>query len=231
MIPSATTFDPGQPDGTNRSMEIAISADGAPEPGKLYEIPARCGLAVRVSKGQTLTVINPAGFQVCDFWIFAADDLNEYSSMEHLHTALGSIFPKVGDGVASNLRRPLMTITEDTSPGVHDTVIAACDHNRYRQLGVDDYHDNCIDNLRQALIAIGLRAPAVPAPFNLWMNVPVQPDGSTSFEPPVSKPGDQMSFRAETDVIAVMSACPQDVTPVNGEGTSPERLEFRVTSG
>lgn len=231
MIPAAATFDPGQPDGTNSSLQLAISADGTPELDKTYEIQARCGMAVRVSKGQSLTVINPAGFQVCDFWVFAADDLNEYSSMEHLHTSLGSIFPKVGDGVTSNLRRALMTITEDTSPGMHDTVIAACDHNRYRQLGVEEYHDNCADNLRQALIAIGLRAPAIPAPFNLWMNVPVQPDGSTSFEPPVSKPGDQMSFRAEMDVIAVMSACPQDVTPVNGEGTSPERLEFRVTGG
>ncbi|WP_343211988.1 urea carboxylase-associated family protein (plasmid) [Aliisedimentitalea scapharcae] len=226
-----TVFDPGQPDGTNRSLDIAISADGSPEPGRLYTIAARCGMAVRVNAGQTLTISNPSGHQVCDFWIFASDDLGEYSSMEHLHTALGSIFPKVGDGITSNLRHDLMTITEDTSPGVHDTVIASCDHARYQQLGCAEYHDNCADNLRQALIAIGLRAPAIPAPFNLWMNVPVRADGSTSFEPPVSAPGDQMSFRAETDVVAVMSACPQDVTPVNGVGTTPDTLEFRVTGG
>jgi uncharacterized protein YcgI (DUF1989 family) len=231
MTVSATPFDPGQPDGTNRSLEIAISADGTPEPGRTYDIPARCGMAVRVNAGEVLTITNPAGYQVCDFWIFNADDLQEYSSMEHLHTSLLSIFPKVGDGVTSNLRRSLMTITEDTSPGVHDTVIANCDHARYQQLGVGHYHDNCADNLRQALIAIGLRAPAIPAPFNLWMNVPVQPDGSLSFEPPVSKPGDYMRFRADMNVIAVMSACPQDVTPVNGEGTSPAGLTFRVDRG
>ena len=71
---------------------------------------ARCGVAVRVELNQQLTIINPTGHQVCDFWIFAADDMGEYSSMEHLHTALNSIFPKVGDGVISNQRRKLMTI-------------------------------------------------------------------------------------------------------------------------
>jgi uncharacterized protein YcgI (DUF1989 family) len=221
-------FDPGRPDGTNQSMEIGLPGGGRPELGKTYEIPPRCGMAVRVAAGQVLTVTNPAGFQVCDFWVFNALDLLEHSSMEHLHTTLLSIFPKVGDGVTSNLRNSLMTITVDTSPGVHDTVIASCDHARYQQLGCSEYHDNCADNLRQAMLAIGLRAPTLPAPFNLWMNVPVQPDGSTSFKPPVSKPGDYMSFRAEMDVIAVMSACPHDVTPVNGEGTIPDRLEFRV---
>ena len=33
-------------------------------------------------------------------------------------------------------------------------------------------------------------------------------------------PGDRMSFRAETGVVAVMSACPQDLTPVNGIGVA-----------
>ena len=223
------SFDPSIPDGTNRSLEIAVSADGVPEMEHTYTIDARCGAAVRIDAGQQLTVINPSGNQVCDFWVFAATDIGEYSSMEHLHTALGSIFPKVGDGVTSNLRRTLMTIIEDTSVGVHDTVIASCDHARYQQLGCTQYHDNCADNLRQALTAIGLKAPAIPAPFNLWMNVPVQADGSTSFMPPVSKPGDQMAFRADMDVIAVMSACPQDVTPVNGVGVAPDILKFYVT--
>jgi uncharacterized protein YcgI (DUF1989 family) len=31
------------------------------------------------------------------------------------------------------------------------------------------------------------------------------------------------------DVIAVMSACPQDFTPVNGVGVAPDILEFYVT--
>lgn len=216
-------------DGSNRSLDLAISADGTAEPGRLYTLDARCGVAVRLRRGQVLRIVNPSGHQVCDFWAFAADNLHEYLSMAHCHTALGSIFPKVGDGLVTNLRRVLFTMTMDTSPGVHDTVIACCDQARYRELGCTAYHDNCADNLRMALMAIGEAAPLVPAPFNIWMNVPVARDGTTRFAPPVSKPGDAVALRAEADVIAVMSACPQDMTPVNGEGVAPDILQFEVS--
>lgn len=220
--------DTSVPDGENRSLNSAISADGTAEIGRAFNVPARCGVAAKLSRGQMLEIVNPSGHQVCDFFAFAAGDLHEHLSMAHVHTSLGSIFPKVGDSLVSNLRRALLTITEDTSPGVHDTVIACCDHARYRELGCEGYHDNCADNLRMALIAIGHTAPLIPAPFNIWMNVPVGVDGSTRFEPPVSNAGDRISMRAETDIIAVMSACPQDLTPVNGAGLPSGPLEFRV---
>ena len=221
----------GAPDGTNRSLDLAISEDGSATAGATYTIEANCGVAVCLKKGNTLSVINPSGHQVCDFWAFAAGNLHEYMSMAHVHTALDSIFPKTGDSLVTNLRRSLLTIIEDTSPGVHDTIIACCDHARYRQLGCESYHDNCADNLLMALIAIGLQAPLIPAPFNIWMNVPVQGDGSTCFESPVSKAGDRISFRAEIDAVAVMSACPQDLTPVNGVGVAPDILQFMVSDG
>lgn len=212
----------------NKTPELAVSNDGVPEIAKRYTIDPRCGVAVRLRKGQLLRIFNPSGHQVCDFWAFAAHDLQEHLSMAHLHTSLGSIFPKTGDPLVTNLRRPLLWITEDTSPGVHDTVVACCDAARYRELGCEGYHDNCADNLRMALSAIGQDAPFVPAPFNIWMNVPVAADGSTHFAAPVSNPGDVISLRAEDEAIAVMSACPQDMTPVNGEGVAPDILQFEV---
>ena len=148
--------------------------------------------------------------------------------MAHLHTSIGSLFPKVGDPLVTNERRALLRITNDTSPGVHDTVVACCDAARYRELGCTEYHDNCADNLRMAVAAIGLEAPFVPAPFNIWMNVPIGSDGSTHFAAPLSAPGDMITLRAELDTIAVMSACPQDMTPVNGEGVAPDVLQFEV---
>ncbi|MEM6940914.1 MAG: urea carboxylase-associated family protein [Pseudomonadota bacterium] len=219
---------PHVPDGTNASLTSAVSSDGRPVLGQRYRVPPRCGVAVRLAKGQGLQVVNPSGHQVCDFFAFVADGLTEYLSMAHLHTSLSTVFPKVGDPLVSNLRRPLLTLTEDTSPGVHDTIVACCDHARYQELGCDTYHDNCADNLRMALMAIGLKAPLIPAPFNIWMNVPLAPNGGTQFVPPVSRPGDRVEFRAEVEVIAVMSACPQDQTPVNGVGVAPGPLAFEV---
>ena len=219
-------FHPSEPVGRNQTENNAISNNGIPELGKRYAIAARTACAVRLKAGQTLTVINPHGTQVCDFWAFRDPNVYEYLSMAHCHTALGSIMFHEGDTLVTIARTSLLTITRDTSPGIHDTVIAACDAPRYEQLGVEGYHDNCTDNLRMAMNAIGETTPAIPAPFNIWMNIPVDKDGNTSWGAPVSQPGDEIDLKALEDCIAVMSACPQDVTPVNGEGLSPVELAF-----
>ena len=223
-------FNPSTPNGTNESLKLALSDGGNPVLNTRYQVPARCGRAVIVKKDQYLKIINPTGTQVCDFWCFSKANPEEYLSMEHVHTDLLSIFPKVGDSLVTNTREKILTIIEDSSPGVHDTIIASCDHARYQQLGCTEYHDNCTDNLRMALMAINSQAPAIPSPFNLWMNVPVAGNGNVSFAAPVSKPGDYVIFKAEKDCIAVMSACPQDVTPVNGNECIISDLEFIVSS-
>jgi len=124
----------------------------------------------------------------------------------------------------------LLTVVADTSPGVHDTLIASCDPERYRQLGFNGRHDNCLDNFERALADLGLAAPPLPAPLNLFMHVPWTEDGSLRFEPPVSSPGDLIRFRAEADLVVVMSACPQDLTPVNGAEQRPVDVHFRLLS-
>jgi uncharacterized protein YcgI (DUF1989 family) len=106
--------------------------------------------------------------------------------------------------------------------------MAACDLYRYLGLGCAGYHDNCADNMRMALMAIGCSASHVPQPLNLWMNIPVAPDWSVEWRAPVSQPGDSVVLRAEMDCIVVMSACPQDILPINGEARAPVGLEFEV---
>ena len=63
--------------------------------------------------------------------------------------------PKVGDGLYDNERRKMLTVTEDTTEGVHDTLIAACDKQRYEELGGEEGHRNCADNLVEGLGALG----------------------------------------------------------------------------
>jgi len=227
-LDTGTMTDPGEPTGTNATLQSPISQDGRPIIGQRYEVAARQGRAVRVNAGQTIRVINTHGTQVCDFWAFAENDLHEFLSMEHLHSQLETVMPRVGQSLCTNRRRPILHFTTDTSPGVHDTVIAACDIHRYHSLGVKDYHDNCTDNLRMALIAIGLRALEIPAPLNLWMNIPINAEGGIDWCPTVSKPGDYVDMTAEMDCIAVMSACPQDIVPINGPDSTPVELHFEI---
>ena len=181
-----------------------------------------------MARGQSVRIINTHGQQVVDTWAFRRDDLTEFMSMEHSRTALGRIMPLVGESMVTNRRRPILTLAEDTSGGIHDTLLAACDRYRYELLGCEEYHDNCTDNLAAALAELGLTPPETPSPWNLFMNIPVRPDGSVSFEPPVSKPGDQVTLLAEMDCVVVFSACPQDIVPINGVDCVPTEAHFQV---
>jgi len=219
--------DNGEPAGINDTLHQPISPDGTPELGKRYEVPARHGRAVRVAKGQTIRIINTHGTQVCDLWAFKADNLNEFMSMEHLHAWIDRINPRPGDELVSNHRRPILHFKTDTSPGIHDTLIAPCDIHRYRTLGVEGYHDSCADNVRLALKAIGLRTREVPASLNLWMNIPFASDGSIQWLPTVSAPGDYVEFVAAMDCIVAMSSCPQDIVAINSKQPMP--VHFSVS--
>ena len=194
----------------------------------LISIPARRGKAVTLNQGQSVRVVNTHGQQVVDTWAFRRDDLTEFMSMEHSRTSLARITPSVGQSMTTNRRRPILTLVDDTSGGIHDTLLAACDRYRYELLGCEGYHDNCTDNLAAALAELGLTPPETPSPWNLFMNIPVAPDGSVSFEPPVSRPGDHLSLRAEMDCIVVFSACPQDMVPINGADCVPTEAHFQV---
>lgn len=224
--PHDCCVDNGEPAGVNATLHEPISASGTPETGLTYTVPARNARAVRLLQGQVITLINPHGTQVCDLWAFSAADLSEFLSMEHVRAWIDRVTPRAGDPLVSNRRRPILTMLSDSSPGVHDTLIAPCDIDRYRTLGVKGYHDNCADNLRLALKAIGLRTATVPCAFNLWMNIPVGVDQSLQWLAPVSQPGDSVQFRAEMDCIVVMSACPQDIIKINAN--HPREIRFVV---
>ena len=194
----------------------------------LIAIPARRGKAAFVDKGQNVRVINTHGQQVVDTWAFRQDDLTEFMSMEHSRTALGRLMPLAGDSMVTNRRRPILNLAADTLGGIHDTLLAACDRYRYELLGCEEYHDNCTDNMAAALAELGLTPPETPSPWNLFMNIPVAPDGSVTFEPPVSRPGDHVTLRAELDCVVVFSACPQDMVPINGVDCVPTEAHFQV---
>jgi uncharacterized protein YcgI (DUF1989 family) len=194
----------------------------------VIEIPARRGKAARVRRGQIVKVINTKGQQVVDTWAFNAEDLHELMSMEHSRVSIGGIIPKIGSVFVTNKRRPILTVVEDTSGGVHDTLVAACDRYRYEGLGCAEYHDNCTDNLAAGLAELGLMPPETPAPLNLFMNIPVIDGNAIDFLPPVSTPGSYIALRVEMDCVVAFSACPQDIIPINGMGMQPTEAHFEI---
>ena len=181
----------------------------------LEKIPARRGVATHLNKGQTIKVVNTHGTQVVDFWAFNADHAGEFMSMEHCRVGVGRYRPKPGDELITNQRCKILKFLEDTSPGVHDTMMAACDRFRYEQLGCTEYHDNCTDNLWEALAAVRFKPIETPCPFNLWQNTPVDSVGSIEQLRTVAKRGDFVRFKAMMNVVVCFSACPQDIVQIN----------------
>jgi uncharacterized protein YcgI (DUF1989 family) len=189
----------------------------------MQRIPARRAVAFRVAAGSSVEVVNTHGSQVVDTWAFV--DSGEWMSMEHSRLHMGRVNPVVGDTFVTNHRRPVLTLTEDTSGGVHDTLLAACDSYRYAQLGATGPHDNCTDNLHAAL---DFSVPCTPSPLNLFENARPAPDGTIAIAPPVSTPGSHVTLRAELDLTLVLSACPQDMAPTNGPG--PTDAHYRIST-
>jgi uncharacterized protein len=191
-------------------------------------IAARRGHGLRLAQGRSLRVINTHGSQVLDTWAFRDGDMREYMCMEHTRSLNSRWTIAVGSRLVSTRRRPMLTVVEDTSPGAHDTLLCACSPEIYAELGCTSYHDNCEDNLHAALRAMALQAPCTPPPLNLFMNVDALNDGTVLRAPPSSRPGDSIVLRAEMNVVVVFSACPQDITPINGLMRRPTDAHYAV---
>ena len=189
-------------------------------------LKARTGKALKLPMGSLIRIVNTHGRQVVDTWAFAESDISEFMSMEHSRVHMGRVNPVAGSVLLTNRRRPVLTIVEDTSGGVHDTMLAACDVYRYEMLGCTTYHRNCTDNLREALGELGLVPTETPSPLNLFQNSSIKSDGALVIEPPIAPAGTHVTLRAEMDIVIAFSACPQDMAPTNGADMMPKDAEI-----
>ncbi|KAK5118811.1 hypothetical protein LTR62_000020 [Meristemomyces frigidus] len=189
------------------------------------------GMAAITGSGYSSSLY--AGYQAWNSTNAADVPPMEFMSMPHSRAASLHLRPQINDVLVSNVREPMLTLVEDTSPGIHDTLMAACDPYRYKGLGVENWgqHGSCAENLVLALKELNERAGlkgakgvgadvtinSVPAPLNLFMNIPWTDEGDLAFKAPKGKAEDYVRFKAERDVVVVMSACPQDVLEINAK--------------
>ena len=194
----------------------------------MKEIRGGGAAALHLRGGQAVRLVNTHGTQVVDTWCLAADDTTEYLSVEHTRRTLGCLFPKEGDGLYSNRRNILLRIELDSSGCKHDMLVACCDRWLYTFYGCPPGHANCHDNFIEALAQLGIRPKHVPNPLNLWMNVPVEGNERIELRAPETKPGDTLLLRAVVDCYVIFSACPMDITPVNGEDRRPKPVHYEI---
>lgn len=173
----------------------------------MNRIPPRSGTAFRLSKGELLTVYDPEGVQVSDLVAFAAADPREAISNGRTFDYEETLRLTTGNHLWSNRSNPMLEIVEDTV-GTHDFLLTPCSEATFRHFYPEHpVHRGCFGNLAEALAPHGIDPDAIPCAFNVFMNVPVAPDGSIRVDPPVSKAGDYIRLRAEMDLIVGLTAC------------------------
>jgi uncharacterized protein YcgI (DUF1989 family) len=203
---------PARPDAAQE--EGARSQTARPEAARRCRIAPSSGTAFRLRKGERLVVIDPEGEQVSDLMAFADGDADHWLSSGRTFDYEETIRLTTGNALWSNRSERMLVIEEDTC-GVHDFLLTPCSPEMYTLLyGLPEGHDHpsCLTNLAQHLGPLGMPRDRVPTTFNIFMNVPVQPDGTLSVEPPTSRPGDRIAFRAEMDLVIGLTACAAEGT-------------------
>ena len=187
-------------------------------------IPAGDGWIHAIKAGQTFRIVDLKGNQAVDTLFYSARDKSERYSAQDTITRQRNIYLTTGTTLFSNLGNPLLTIVADTC-GRHDTLGGACatESNQVRY-AIEKRHMHACRN--SFLLAISdpkwdLDKRDVTANINFFMNVPVTPEGKLTFEDGISDPGKYVEMRAEMDVIAVISNCPQLNNPCNGYDPTP----------
>jgi uncharacterized protein YcgI (DUF1989 family) len=186
-------------------------------------VPAAHGAAIEVGAGEHLAIVDVEGAQVADFVAIQRDDPRKALSPHQTRSTLRRWTLKVGDRLVNNHREPVFAIVRD-DVGVHDLFFCACSPALYLQrFGLTD-HRSCRTNLREALAPYGIAEWQLPDPINVFMRTPPRADGEFEFHPAPSRPGDRLVLRAFTDVVAAVSSCPMDLSPINGGRITALRL-------
>lgn len=176
-----------------------------------------------LERGTMLRLVDLEGQQAVDFLCYNAKEPSErYNAADTMKLA-GTIYLTAGHRLYSDMGRPLFTIVRDTV-GYHDTLAGACSAEinavRYGVRGTP----NCRDTFLRGLAPFGLGKRDIVANVNFFMYVPVQADGRVAIAEGRSKAGDEVDLRAEMEVIALLSNCPQEHNPCSGFRPTPIRV-------
>ena len=174
----------------------------------LHEIQPRSGVALELSRGQRLRVIDPEGEQVADLLAYNREDVGEVLSSGRSLDYASCIYLTTGHSLYSNRSNVMLQIFEDTV-GRHDFLLTPCSAEMFRILyGDENPHRGCFGNLAAALAPHGVTPDAIPTAFNIFMNVPVDATtGRLRVDPPLSRAGDHIVFEAAMDLIIGLTAC------------------------
>ena len=191
------------------------------------EIPAGEPWVHEIRRGQIFRIVDLRGNQAVDTLFFNAHDYADRYSAQDTIREQRNIYLTTGTRLISTHGTVLLTIVADTC-GRHDTLGGACaNESNMVRYAIDKRHMHaCRSSFLKGLIewGRGMEKRDIASNINFFMNVPVTPEGTLTFEDGISDPGKYVEMRAETDVLAAISNCPQLNNPCNAYEPTPVQV-------
>jgi urea carboxylase-associated protein 1 len=177
-----------------------------------------------IRKGQYFRIVDLKGNQAADTLFYNAHDYNDRYSAQGTIREQQNLYLTTGTRLMSTAGNVLLSIVADTC-GRHDTLGGACatESNMVRYALEKRHMHACRQSFVKAVMewGRGMSKRDITSNINFFMNVPVTPEGKLTFEDGVSEPGKYVEMRAEMDVLAVISNCPQLNNPCNAYNPTP----------
>lgn len=189
-------------------------------------VPAKHPWSGVIAAGDVLVLTDLEGQQAVDFLCYDAKNPADRYSATNTVKVHGNVYVRLDTVLYADSGKPLMTVIEDTV-GRHDTIYGCCSNpNNWLRYGIETT-ESCYSNFQKALAEHGLSDEAIVPNINWFMSVPVLEDGSAGVANAELKPMSHVALCAETDVLAVLSNCPQMHNPCNGYNPTPIKVTVR----
>jgi len=195
-----------------------------------FLVPRGTASAYELAPGEKVQIIDIDGQQCSDFQAVTLQGLDAgredlidstatRSMVRHSYPAPGLL-----DKFYDPQMRPILRVLQDTC-GQHDTFGLACTARGYEERGYPG-HVNCSDNISHALAPHGIAPrggwPAINFFWRTWVDAHHQIQSEESH----SRPGDFVTMEALEPLVAVSTACPDDIDPING--WNPTDIHIRI---
>ena len=193
-------------------------------------VAARAPWSAVVSRGDVLTIVDVGGNQSGDCLLYNAHDTDERYSVPDTIAWSGNVYVRTGTVLRSNEGNPLATVVANEIDR-QDTIGGACgkESNTLRYGHHTAAEHGCRENFLAEAAKYGMGARDIVSNLNWFMNVPIEADGTLGIVDGISGPGKRVAFRAEMDILVLVSNCPQMNNPCNDFNPTP--LRMIVTEG
>jgi urea carboxylase-associated protein 1 len=176
-----------------------------------------------LARGARVRFTDLEGQQAIDFLCYNARDTRDRYNAANTMKMGENVFLNPGSVFYGEYATPLMKIVASTCPD-HDT-IGGCCSAEMNEVRYGKRTHSCRANFLHELSKFGMGETDIVANVNFFMSVPVGRDGHMAISDSPSKAGDTVDVEALTDVIAVISNCPQKYNPACGYNPSPVRVQ------